>query len=162
MQKREEWRNQTGHATVPPGNLAEQVNMSGDSPRRDMRLLPTPNTMDHLPARPNAPEWNNQRDGRKNRVALSNLREAVHDPNYAKLLPTPRASDFKGSGPRGSKSHRHMEDRAYLCATVATEQSGMLNPDWIEWLMGYPVGFTDSKPLEMPSPPRWFSPSSQQ
>lgn len=60
-----------------------------------------------------------------------------------KILPTPRAADFKGSGPRGSKSQVHMEDRKYLCGTVATEESGRLNPDWVEWLMGFPVGWTD-------------------
>jgi hypothetical protein len=162
MEKREKWRRETGHASVPPGNLAEQVNMSGERPQRDMRFWPTPNTMDHLPARPDTEKWNNQRDGRRNRVALSNLREAVRDPNYNKFLPTPRASDYKGSGPRGSRSQKHMEDRAYLCATVATEQSGMLNPEWIEWLQGYPVGFTGSGPLEIPSPPRWHCPFSRQ
>jgi len=47
-------------------------------------LLPTPNTMDSLPPRDNTKlrEWNNSRDGRKNRVALSNLREAIQDPHY--------------------------------------------------------------------------------
>ena len=62
----------------------------------------------------------------------------------------PKASDHKGSGPVGSKSQKHMEDREYLCATVATEQSGALNPDWVEWLMGYPIGHTELKPLETP------------
>lgn len=27
--------------------------------------------------------------------------------------------------------------------------SGLLNPDWVEWLMGWPIGWTDLKPLEM-------------
>lgn len=47
-------------------------------------LLPTPNTMDCLPPRDNEKlrRWNNERDGRKNRKALSNLREAVQDPFY--------------------------------------------------------------------------------
>jgi hypothetical protein len=35
-----------------------------------------------------------------------------------------------------------MERKHYLCATVATEESGSLNPDWVEWLMGYPIGHT--------------------
>jgi hypothetical protein len=26
---------------------------------------------------------------------------------------------------------------------------GKLNPDWVEWLMGWPLGWTDLKPLEM-------------
>lgn len=34
------------------------------------------------------------------------------------LLGTPRASEWKGSGPVGSKSHRHMLERDYLSAQV--------------------------------------------
>jgi hypothetical protein len=25
---------------------------------------------------------------------------------------------------------------------------GKLNPEWVEWLMGWPLGWTDLKPLE--------------
>jgi len=63
----------------------------------------------------------------------------------AKMWPTPRSSEHKDCGPVGSKSHTHMLDRKYLCA--ATKESdrptGKLNPQWVEWLMGYPVGWTD-------------------
>src|SRR5690242_12180419 len=34
------------------------------------------------------------------------------------LWPTVRTSDYKGSGPEGSKSHEHMSNRNYLCAVV--------------------------------------------
>jgi hypothetical protein len=30
-----------------------------------------------------------------------------------------------------------------------TQTSGSLNPTWVEWLMGWPLGWTDLKPLEM-------------
>jgi DNA (cytosine-5)-methyltransferase 1 len=30
---------------------------------------------------------------------------------------------------------------------------GKLNPDWTEWLMGWPPGWTDLKPLEMDKSP---------
>lgn len=36
--------------------------------------------------------------------------------------------------------------------TVAAQdsgQSGRLNPEWVEWLMGWPIGWTDLKPLAM-------------
>ncbi len=29
--------------------------------------------------------------------------------------------------------------------------TGQLNPTWVEWLMGFPIGHTDLKPSEMPS-----------
>lgn len=33
---------------------------------------------------------------------------------------------------------------------LATAVGGKLNPEWVEWLMGYPTGWTDLKPSEMP------------
>jgi hypothetical protein len=59
--------------------------------------------------------------------------------------PTPRASEYKDCGPVGSKSQIHMDKRGYLCAKAKDENmpTGMLNPDWVEWLMGVPTGWTD-------------------
>ena len=52
--------------------------------RKSKKLWPTPNTMDGLTPRENKAlrVWNNERDGRKNRMALSNLREAIEDSYY--------------------------------------------------------------------------------
>ena len=33
---------------------------------------------------------------------------------------------------------------------------GNLNPDWVEWLMGWPVGWTDLKPLSMDAVNEWM------
>jgi hypothetical protein len=33
--------------------------------------------------------------------------------------------------------------------TLAAQAGGKLNPTWVEWLMGWPLGWTDLKPLEM-------------
>jgi len=62
-----------------------------------------------------------------------------------KMWPTPRASEWKGTGPIGSKSHEYRLQKGYLDATVQerSQTSGSLNPDWVEWLMGYPEGWTD-------------------
>ena len=59
--------------------------------------------------------------------------------------PTPRASEWKGVGPLGSKSHQHRLAKGYLDATVQEREgmTGKLNPEWIEWLMGFPAGWTD-------------------
>ena len=60
------------------------------------------------------------------------------------LWPTPRESEYKGVGPLGSKSHKYMLERQYLGATVQEvgQVSGALNPTWVEWLMGFPLGWT--------------------
>jgi hypothetical protein len=62
-----------------------------------------------------------------------------------KSFPTPRASEYKDCGPVGSKSQIHMDKRSYLCAKVkdAEKPSGCLSPDWVEWLMGLPYGWTE-------------------
>jgi hypothetical protein len=31
---------------------------------------------------------------------------------------------------------------------IQTQQKAQLNPSWVEWLMGWPIGYTDLKPLE--------------
>ena len=73
-----------------------------------------------------------------------------------KQWPTIRTSDYKDSGPRGSKSHTHMEERDYLCAVVKEDKAqGSLNPDWVEWLMGLPIGWTDIECDEPQTHPGW-------
>jgi len=32
---------------------------------------------------------------------------------------------------------------------LANQVGGTLNPPWVEWLMGWPIGWTDLEPLEM-------------
>lgn len=72
----------------------------------------------------------------------------------AKLYATPKASDSKGTGPIGSKSAEHDLKKGNLKGQVlyATPQRsrnlnnqivGQLNPEWTEWLMGYPIGWTE-------------------
>lgn len=58
--------------------------------------------------------------------------------------PTPRASEYKDCGPVGSKSHTHMDKRSYLCAMAKDpdQPRGLLNPTWVEWLMGVPTEWT--------------------
>jgi len=57
-----------------------------------------------------------------------------------KMYPTPTANDFKGSG-----RNETMRDRLDYAVEKPDGKrvSGSLNPQWVEWLMGYPVGYTD-------------------
>lgn len=63
----------------------------------------------------------------------------------ARLLPTPRASEWRGTGPLGSKSHLHRLSRGYLDATMQERSgaTGRLNPRFVEWMMGFPPGWTE-------------------
>ena len=94
-----------------------------------------------------------------------------------KLFPTPKASDSKGSGPAGSKSAEHDLARGNLrgvvlyatpCArdyrtgqrkryenpermnALNDQIGGQLNPTWTEWLMGFPIGWTELNASETP------------
>jgi len=59
--------------------------------------------------------------------------------------PTPLSSEYKGTGPMGSKSQAHMLDKKYLCATVQEREqaTGQLHSKWVGWLMGFPIGWCE-------------------
>ena len=128
-------RNLEGKVATPPLSLA-------------VRMWPTP--------REGSEERYESRARRKgHNVAMSYLESAVDwVENFApEMWPTPRASEYKDTGPVGSKSHKHMDARDYLCAKVKDpkQPNGSLNPTWVEWLMGYPTGFTVLKDWATPS-----------
>jgi hypothetical protein len=56
-----------------------------------------------------------------------------------KMFPTPyglSASQRQGDGGSGARSMMTEEEKKELCG-------GQLNPTWVEWLMGWPLGWTD-------------------
>ena len=57
------------------------------------------------------------------------------------LFPTPCSRDWKDNGRSPAELARH----STTLATIAGEQ---LNPTWVEWLMGFPTGWTDLNNLE--------------
>ena len=63
------------------------------------------------------------------------------------MFPTPSASDNRDRGHVGMPAiKRRMEKGKQLnLSMVVSEVSGSLNPEWVEWLMGYPRGWTDLK-----------------
>jgi hypothetical protein len=65
-------------------------------------------------------------------------------------FPTPQASDCRDRGNMSNPSiQRRAENGKQLnLSMVAHPTSGQLNPTWVEWLMGWPLGWTDLKPLE--------------
>jgi hypothetical protein len=61
-----------------------------------------------------------------------------------RMWPTPQAADRKGTGQPGTKSHTNHLERGSLLTAAVTESTagGQLNPTWVEWLMGFPLGWT--------------------
>ena len=110
----------------------------------------TPNTMDSLPPRDPATwkEWNNQRDGRKNRVAHSNLRQEVLEARTAGY-PTPNATDSTGPGTEGRDGGENLQTAV---TAMAPNMAGWkLNPAFSLWLMGYPAAWASCGALAMQS-----------
>lgn len=50
----------------------------------------------------------------------------------------------------GSRARAKMEQMV-----GPAEMNGALNPAWVEWLMGWPVGWTSMEPLSCPDFPDW-------
>ena len=77
----------------------------------------------------------------------SNSRRALR--KRMEKYPTPQSNDAKNSVVR----HRTKSLQVMLGGTIATENpqliGGHLNPIFVEWLMGWPLGMTDLKPLVM-------------
>lgn len=64
-----------------------------------------------------------------------------------KMFPTPTVQDAKNNG-GPSQMNRNTKP---LNAVVG----GKLNPRWVEWLMGMPIGWASLQPLEMPKFQQW-------
>jgi hypothetical protein len=108
------------------------------------QLLPTPKAQDCKHSPSNA--LNNQANGYQ-----------MHLPHAVGLLPTPKAMD----GDRGSVGtitrFNNATGRKALKSAIGNLQpdpnqvKGQLNPEFVEWMQGYPLGWTDI--TLPPSPP---------
>lgn len=108
------------------GTLAQEV-MSGYGPTMEkLGLSPTPTS-----------SMATTQDFVQAKYAFKNR------PEYSDslLVPTPRASEAKGTRPLGSKSHNHRVERGYLDATMqeATGTSGPLSHQFTLEMMGFPT-----------------------
>ena len=77
-----------------------------------------------------------------NREFYHNSRGEPNLSGMVKMGPTPIATDWKN---RGCKDYR--KNRKHQ---LQTEVGGQLNPTWVEYLMGFPLGWTDLNASETP------------
>ena len=61
--------------------------------------------------------------------------------------PTPRTKGMCGGS--GSWDLLNKNTTVEEARLMGAGNGGQLNPPWVEWLMGWPIGWTDLKPLEM-------------
>ena len=108
----------------------------------------TPNTMDYLPQRSEEALVRQATTQRKGRTRPSNLREQVNPTAVAiyqepTSWPTPTTKDSD----KANKQMRHNHQNGLTAVVFHKEKmwptSGHLNPEWVEWLMGVPTGWTE-------------------
>ena len=89
-----------------------------------------------------------------------------YEMQFTKLIPTPTATDYRGGclsrywRPNSQtvqvERERERRGRGYdgrlrsLAEVTPLGRLGPLNPAWVEWLMGYPIGLTELNASETP------------
>ena len=114
-----------------PANLRDQVS--------NMQNWPTPNAWDGK----RGPRSEEHLKTKKGQVTLVT---AVKQAEREKLLPTPNARDWKDGKTAGNRKSPGL---GVVAHQLDTQTGGQLNPTWVEWLMGWPLGWSELKPLEM-------------
>lgn len=69
---------------------------------------------------------------------------------HAGIVPTPRASDHRSGKTSEATANKNARPLCEIIGNRPSERSGHLNPEWVEWLMGFPLGWTD---VPVPPPP---------
>lgn len=68
--------------------------------------------------------------------------------------PTPTARDYRGVHRTERGRERRLENARGVPLNEAA--GGLLNPNWVEWLMGWPIGWTALQPLGMDKFREWL------
>ena len=116
----------------------EQARYAGNDPRRPSyqeakrRTFPTPKSS---PSGPDFARMNREGNGGDDLVTQI-ARESY---------PTPSARDWR-SGKASEETHSR--NSRPLNEVIHKGTPGQLNPEWVEWLMGFPIGYSDLRPSE--------------
>jgi hypothetical protein len=97
--------------------------------------------MDKLPPKSAKALHKEATQARPGRSKPANLRDQVSN---MQNWPTPLSTEYRANRVRRENHHNGLTQ-----AVLATQDGGQLNQMWVEWLMGWPIGWTDLKPLEM-------------
>lgn len=127
------------------GHVFQHLTLERPISVTEFGLLPTPKASD----------WNKR--GKVSPHPRNGLPGAVMN------FPTPTASDAN-KWSNESLAERKAKGRQIRLNTAVSPEGGnggRLNPNWVEWLMGWPIGWTDLKPLEMDKFQSWLEAHSE-
>ena len=128
-----------GEATFHTPNTTglDGVSNSRKALKKRVENWPTPDA--NCGARGTQEMWTPKR--KSGHQAQYSINQAVRDAEKVKF-PTPTAA-------HNAKECASPSEYKRDTPSLATHAGGKLNPMWVEWLMGWPMGWTDLKPLEM-------------
>ena len=135
-----EWKNGCGKT----GNRStEKAAKAGLKLSEAVRMWPTPNTQGY------------RSDGEllmlsrklETQAEYLAMTDRAANSKRERFWPTPTAHNAKETN-APSEANRNTP-------TLANQPGGLLNPTWVEWLMGWPLGWTDLKPLETAKFQEW-------
>jgi hypothetical protein len=99
--------------------------------RQDRGRIPTPTVGDSKSSGSRNTESSKAHPG-------TSLTDFVRQDGGRGRIPTPAATDWKGSAKEGQRRGQLTDP-----AMGVVPAGGRLNPTWVEWLMGWPLGWTD-------------------
>jgi len=91
------------------------------------------------------PKWGSMLNGDvfQRQISVQTMKER----EFGSLLPTPTCHN--------SKEGAYPAEFTRKTPTLATHVGGKIHPMFTEWMMGWPLGWTDLKPLEMGKFQKW-------
>ena len=123
------------------GVLSELLTLERPTAANDAGLWPTPTVPNGGRSCAHVTDWRGRtayHNGKKVQVGLEHA---------ARYWPTPTVNDSKNCTlPPSQVKHDNIPGALLRDGEKA---GGQLNPTWVEWLMGWPLGWTDLKPLAM-------------
>ena len=122
------------------GGRGDLIQAVRGNPNAHYKMWPTPSARDWKDSPGMSKEGVNP-DGSV-RKRDDQLARRVFAAEEKKLWPTPCAGDFRGPNRNPGRSGQKIMPASEH--SLPTKVGGQLNPSWVEWLMGWPIGWTDS------------------
>jgi len=91
------------------------------------------------------PKWGSMRNGDVFQRQISE--QTMNEREFGSLLPTPTCHN--------SKEGAYPAEYTRRTPSLATHIGGKIHPMFTEWMMGWPLGWTDLKPLETDKYHKW-------
>ena len=129
-----------GTPTATMSERSEKFRSKTPSPAEFVKMWPTPRAQDSKHGAATEWELNTDHAGTKDSLRVQVVK---------RLWPTPSANEDAAGTPDG-KMQQMLGNHPGIRGTTQKEwDGGTLNPNWVEWLMGWPIGWTPLNALEM-------------